>query len=123
MSIAVPAPGAGRHVACEPEDLHLGAGREHLHDRAGARLDFRGRLANLLARDSPDFRQQLVGRVGEQLLVKFLDRAAPVEFLARAFSARDKTPCSVITKVSFVKTTVTLPGGRPVRRRSKAMAA
>jgi hypothetical protein len=49
--------------------------------------------------------------------------AAPAGLLANSFSACDKAPCSVITSVSPLRTTVTEWGACPVRCCSKAAAA
>ena len=99
------------------------AGCEDLHHGARVRFDLRSRFANFHPGDSLDLLLQFVGGVGEQLPVKLLQLAAPAGLWARAFSAGDKAPCSVISSVSPLRTTATELGSWPVRCCWKAIAA
>jgi len=114
-------PGVRRNTMGEQVHLYRGAGREYAHHGAGRRLDFRSRLAHLHPGDPLDLLPQRVGGVGEQVSVKVLYLSGTLGLFARAFSASDKAPCSVITSVVSLSTTVTDLGVLPVLCCSKAL--
>ena len=99
------------------------AGGERLHDGASRRFNFDGGLAHVHPGNVFDLLPQRFGGVVEQLAVKLLHLAAPAAVLARARSAGDSAPCSVMTTVSPLSTTVTDVGELPVLCCSKAQAA
>ena len=83
---------------------------------AGRGLDLRTRFGHVRASDRLDLLPQRVRRAVEQLPVKLLHSGDPGRTLGQSLlGRRQKSPCSVITNVSFPNTTVTQSGVWPVR--------